>query len=151
MKHIFISLLLILQGCSSSSTENKVTQLIGTWLSNCHEFTVVNTTGFAVTLIDITNETYTINETLYDSISCANPTGNVSTTVKSYTIGEPVITTDGVSAQRLTLSITVDFFQNPTTITTEHIFRVTGVELNLGDFLDNITPSLDFTTTYVKQ
>jgi len=139
-------------GCSSSS-DSASNLLIGTWLSSCHERTDSKGAfiAYATILLVISGDTSVSNITEYTDINCTIPNGNTFTLNQSYTLGEQVTTTDGLTAQRITLTSDFDFFGNPINITIENIYRVTGVELYFGDYISGITPPLDYAVTYTKQ
>lgn len=155
MKHVFITLLLLLQiSCSSSSTDNSSSPLTGTWISNCYELSDTSTGLFIAYAIDnlvITDDFYILNTASYNDINCTIPDGRTKTFGAEYTLGEQVITSDGDTAQRITLKAKIDFFGTLGTLIKEHIFRVTGVELNFGKFVSAETPSLDYLITYIRQ
>lgn len=154
MKYVLIQLLLIfIIGCSDTSSNSSPNPLIGTWLSNCYERTDNNGAFFAYAISNLNiNEISIVSNTVdYSDINCTTPNGNTNALNQNYTLSEEVDTTDGTTAQRITLTSEFDFFGNPTTLIIEAIYRVTGVELNFGDYVNGSTPSLDYSITYVKQ
>ena len=155
MKHVLIILLLLLQiGCSNSSSDDSSNILAGVWISNCYELTdesSVLPVAYAVDDLNISDNLYTLNSARYTDINCTIPDGKTRAFGAEYTLGEKVITTDGGKAQRITLSSKIDFFGTIGTMINEDIFRVTGVELNFGEFVSVEASSLDYGITYIKQ
>lgn len=153
MKYTLIILLLLLQSACSSSSDNSANPLIGSWLSNCHERTDGNGVfiAYAIKNLIITDGASVSNTIEYFDLNCTIENGTTFTLNKSYTLGEQVVTTDGTTAQRVTVTSDYDFFGNQIKTTIESIYRVTGVELNFGDYTVGVTPSLDYAVTYIKQ
>lgn len=155
MKHALIASLLLFQiACSSSSTDNSSNTLAGSWVSNCYELTDESTglsIAHAIDNLVVLDDLYVLNSTSYTDINCTTPDGRKKSLGAVYTLGEQVITTDGGTAQRITLKAKLDFFGTPATLIIEDIFRVTGVELNFGKFVSLETPSLNYVITYIKQ
>ncbi len=153
MKFIAIVFFLIqLTGCSSSS-DNSISPLIGTWKSNCHERTDASGTVISSTIrtLNITQNTFDVDTFDHTDINCRIPGGANYIIPHTYTISENVITTDGVAAQRITLQSDYNLIPQPIKTTTNSIFRVTGVDLNFGDYTNGVTPTLDYAITYTKQ
>lgn len=153
MKYTLIILLLFIQSACTSSSDGSTNPLIGIWLSNCHERTDGNGVfiAYAIKNLIITDGTSVTNTTEYTDINCSILNGNAFTLNQDYTLGEQAVTTDGGTAQRITLKSEFDFFGNPINMTIEAIYRVTGVELNFGDYNSGEIPSLDYAVTYIKQ
>jgi len=153
MKSALIILLLLIQsGCSSSSDDN-VNPLVSTWLSNCYERTDGNGAfiAYAIKNLVITDAASVSNTSEFTDINCTIPNGTTFTLNQNYTLGEQVATTDGATAQRITLTSDFDFLGQPIKMTIENIYRITGVELNFGDYISGETPSLDYAVTFIKQ
>ena len=153
MKYILITMLMILQiGCSNSTTDS-IKPINGTWASNCYEATDVDGifTGYRIENLVITDGAFATDSIDYTDVSCMTLNGNTNSSIKNYFLGAGVTASDGINAQRITLSAETIIFQVPVTITTEHVFRITGVELNFGDYVSGNIPSLDYTITYIKQ
>lgn len=153
MKYTLIILLLLMQSGCGSSTGDGVNILVGSWVSNCHERTDASGSFIAYTIkkLEITDDTYETITLDQADVSCTVNSGVAFVIDQTYTLGEQVITTDGVEAQRITFNSDFDFFGQPVKTTTENIYRVTGVELNFGAYISSVTPSLDYAVTYIKQ
>ncbi len=139
-------------GCSSSSSNNS--KLIGLWLSNCYELKDASTGMFIAYTLDnllVTEDSYIVTSIGYTDIACTVPNGDADSFVAAYTLGSQIDTTDGVEAMRLTLTSEIDLFGAITTIITESIYRITGVELNFGEFNPDNVPSLNYAITFIKQ
>ena len=159
MKFITIALLVLVQIGCSSSTNNEANPLVGSWRSNCHER--IDATGKVIPTVRLVYITeYTFNVTTMDQAitnlveqtsNCTVGTGVPYVIPHTYTLGEEVITTDGVEAKRITLNSDYNSIRQPIKTTTESIYRVTGVELNFGDYIHGEIPTLDYATTYIKQ
>jgi hypothetical protein len=157
-KNIVVSLIVLLLlcqvGCSSSSSNNSTNDLIGRWESNCYELRDGDTGLFIAYIVDnlfIDKAIYILENIGYNDVACTMSNGNLDSYVITYTLGTQVDTTDGNKATRITLTSEVDLFGQATTITTEAIFRVTGVELNFGSFNPKNASSLNYAITYIKK
>lgn len=154
-------IVLSILGCSSSSNNSETSSspdtagsaLIGTWLSNCHEF--------LGTEDDLGNNLYVVSETTfseseaidsfisYTDINCTeNPIAETSKS--SYIIGDNVMTTDGVMATRITQTAIIPD-RPDLALSFEGIYRISGVDLNFGTYTEGVVPSLRFSVTYTKQ
>ena len=140
-------------GCSSSSdpveTDNG---LVGTWLSNCHEFlNTENEAGdnrYAISELTINETEYVDNYTSFSDTSCTtDPVQEASSF--TYIVGDMIDTTDGVEATRISLTAVLD--RPNVSLTVEGIYRVSGVELNFGEYTEGEIPSIDTTVTFIKQ
>ena len=146
-------LLIFLLGCSDTSPNDNTNPLMGNWLSNCYERSDNNGVfiNYAIKNLIINNTESMSNTVDYTDINCTILNGTSSLITEDYTVGEEVVTTDGSMAQRITLTSEHIFSGTLITVTKEAIYRITGVELNFGDFINGNVPSLDYTVTYVKQ
>ena len=156
MKSCFpIVLILSALGCSSS-TDPQLTSnnpLIGTWVSNCHEFLGtgddVSSNLYNISEITFSESGYVDRYVSYTDMGCtAGPVEESS--AFDYTVGDTVITTDGVAATRFTATAILPN-RPDLEFTVEAIYRITGVDLNFGPYTDGETPSLDLTVTYTRQ
>jgi len=154
-KNLLVTLMLVAAGCSSSS-DNPVSSdnaLVGTWLSNCHEFigasSPTNDTVYTVSELTITETGYVDNFVSYSDINCtADPMEESSEA--SYAVGENVATTDGAEATRITVTPIIPD-RPDLVVDMEAIFRISGVELNFGEFMEGEVPSIDTRVTYIRQ
>lgn len=165
----FIPLLIctLVMGCSSSSDstndannelDNNEDQLVsselaGTWVSNCHEFLGTEDEAgnnlYNISELTITESEYVDNFTSYTDMNCTeNPVEESSRS--NYVAGDLVATTDGVEATRISLTPLLPD-QTESDITIEAIYRISGVELNFGQYIESEVPSIDLRVTYIKQ
>lgn len=127
--------------------------LVGMWLSNCHEFSGTEDASgnnlYNVSELSFTETEYVDRFTSYTDINCTeNPVEESSSF--SYTTGDMVSTTDGVTATRITV-IPLLPDGSDSGIVVEAIYRITGVELNFGEFTGNEVPGINLNPTYTKQ
>lgn len=153
MKYLLIiSLQFLLLGCSGSSSISP-NELLGKWLSNCYEFTDADDGFFIAYVIDESKFTesglYITNSTSYTDINCTMPDGNTDIYNDTYVLGGSITSTDGSPVKLITVTSSNPFI--PLTFTYDAVYRVTGVELNFGEFTSGVTPSLDYTITYIRQ
>jgi len=141
-------------GCSSSSeTAESNNPLVGKWLSNCYEF--LNTEDeagnnrYVISEITFSESEYVDNFTSYTDNNCTNDP-IVEMSAFTYTIGEMITTTDGVKATRISLTAVLPD-RPELNATIEGIYRVSGVELNFGEYVEGEIPSIDVGVTYTKQ
>ena len=155
MKYAFIILLLLSQtGCSNSSSDDSSNTVAGVWVSNCYELTDESSGlpfAYALDNLNISDSLFILDSARYTDINCTVPDGRTKSFGAEYILGEQVMTTDGVEARRISLRSKIDFFGSLGTLINENIFRVAGVELNFGKFIDVEAPSLDYAITYIKQ
>jgi len=154
IKLLFVFLIFCQVSCTDSSNNDNSKELIGRWVSNCYELKDGDTGLFIAYILDnlvIADDSYILNNIGYTDIACTIPNGDLDSYGATYILGDQVNTTDGTNATRITLTSEFDFFGQTKTITTESIYRVTGVELNFGEFNSNTSPSLNFEITYIKQ
>ena len=107
--------------------------------------------AYAIRSLNINEISSVSNIVEYSDINYTMPNGTSDTLNQNYILGEEVVTTDGGMAQRITLTSEFDFFGNIATLIIEEIYRVTGVELNFGEYVNGNVPSLNYSVTYVKQ
>ncbi len=148
-------------GCSSSSDPMETNSdpmetnnaLVGTWLSNCHEF--LNTEDdlgsnqYVISELTITETEYVNNFTSFTDLNCSTDPVEESSTF-TYSDGEMIATTDGLEATRISLTAVVPG-RPDLNLTVEAIYRVSGVELNFGEYAESEIPSIDTRVTYIKQ
>jgi len=154
---LFVSLF----GCSSSSDEPvsdipvvTANPLVGKWVSNCHEnFELEDGLGNGIRS-QIVELTFTESEVMSDSdiytdTNCTMDPVEESITF-NYTVQEQVDTDDGTPATRLVMMATTS--DDPElTMPFSIIFRITGVDLNFGDYIDGEVPSISIDRTFTKQ
>ena len=121
--------------------------------SNCHEF--LNTedesgnNSYVISELTITENEYLDNYTSYSDSNCTSDPIEESSTF-TYSSGEIVPTTDGVEATRISFTASVEG-RPDFNVTVEGIYRVSGVELNFGEYAEGEIPSIDIRITYTKQ
>jgi len=155
VKPIAALLILIAISACSSSDDSSVgnNELLGTWLSNCHEF--LNTdNGFgenlhAISELTFSAEDYTDRTTFFVDMLCVDQM-NVEVGTTEYVVGDIVATTDGLSATRLTITPLLP--QRPDLqVSVDVVYRVSDGELHFGEYIDNEIPSIDPRVTYIRQ
>lgn len=149
---LVLSICAVTAGCSSSSNDTNE-ELVGTWLSNCHELLGTGE-GSEPNVYNISELTFSEsmavdNYTTYTDINCTeNPI--METVTFRYTTGGNVATTDGVAATRYTKTPVIPNrpeFEIPI----EAIYRTSGEELNFGEIVEGEIPSIDYRVTYTRQ
>ena len=156
MKAFFVfAIITTVMGCGSSSNDSMSSdnELTGTWLSNCHDFLGTDDgTGnnlYNISELTFTASGYTDRYVSYTDANCANDPVEESNRF-TYTAGDAVTTTDGVDATRITIT---PILENRPELATpiEAVYRISGVDLNFGEFVEGQVPAIDVDITYIKQ
>jgi len=128
--------------------------LAGKWVSNCHEnFDLEDDLGNGIRS-QIVELTFTESEVMRDSniyadTNCAADPVEESVTF-NYTVQEQVDTDDGAPATRMALMAT-NSDDPELAMPFSIIFRITGVDLYLGDYIDGEVPTIDIDRSFIKQ
>jgi len=148
-RYVLLVFTILVIGCNSSSDvtapDTGDSALAGTWVSNCHEFLGTEDESgnnrFNISTITFTESEYVDNYISYSDMSCTVDPVAESNAFR-YTVGGLVPTSDGVKASRI--SITVITPERPDLeFVFEAIFRITGIDLNFGEYADGEVPSID--------
>ena len=160
MKHALLLMLSIplISACgssSSSSSGDPAGSLPGTWLSNCHEYEGVESIDgdpvYAISELTFTEVSYSDVVSSFSDMNCATPDGVADETFSwTYTLGEEITAADGAAATRMTADAVVPD-RPDLELTVESVIRITGVELNFAEFVENEVPAFDLRITYIKQ
>jgi hypothetical protein len=137
---LFFTLLSACGGSGSPIGSNN--ELMGTWKSNCYPksgFYYVDTYIF-------NNANYFFDSAEYEDINCDTYSGTTNSFNGSYTAGLNVTASDGASVTRLTMS-QID----PSERTIKLVFRISGTQLSMGEFLESRTPELIPEMSYTRQ
>lgn len=145
---------IFIAGCShnSNSTENGDNNLIGTWVGNCVHVAGVELVDaiYSIRTLSIDDTTIVISGEDFVDPNCIEPidTG-VGDGVSTYSIGEEVISSDGLPVTEITITTENDspegFFIQ------EAVYRITGDELVLGYYSVDLVPELNYREVYIKQ
>ncbi len=148
----------MLTGCGGSSSSGDVdsadgqsaSALVGTWISNCSLFE--DDGSYYIDTWTFTETTYTTDSEYFHDHLCSSPNGLTDSYLGEYTEGAQEIATDGVEVTRIVMSFWSPSWPShvePQSL--EFIYRVTGADLQLGDYVAGESPSLDPDYTLVRQ
>jgi hypothetical protein len=153
----------LLSACGSSSSrsssggndDDTAASLPGTWLSNCHEYLGVEGDNgdpvYSISEITFAEASYSDVVSTFTDMNCTTPDGAPDETFSwTYTLGEDITAADGASATRMTADAVIPD-QPDLELTVESVIRITGVELNIAEFVEDEVPAFDLRVTYTKQ
>jgi hypothetical protein len=149
-------LIVVLLGGCSDSTDNapstssdQVNPLVGTWVGLCLAFSTNFENGYFIQRRTFTEDTATYGNTQYSDSGCNDVTVELREFSVNYSVGEDVMTTDGVTAKRLVTSSV-----HSPSIVTESVFRITGITVYFGRWSrsdSDDSPHLDYDFPYTRQ
>ena len=142
---IFFSMFLfsILSACGGSGSPvgtNDV--LMGTWQSTCYS----ENGKYHIDTYIFNNANYFLDTAEYEDESCNTYSGQTDSFNGSYTVGLNVTSSDGENVTRLTMNQAA-----PSERTIKLVFRISGAELSMGEFMENRTPELAPEMSYIRQ
>ena len=157
MRYLIIALIsVVLLGCGNNdNTSNaKPGVLVGAWVSNCHELRNEATNellAYVVVTYQFNNASYTLDSISYDDLNCSIANGDTDNWTGNYSIGEEIISTDGLTAIRISSTErSAAWPQSLPSVEIERIFRIRDDELNFGLFVEGVIPEIFYSITYVK-
>ena len=146
-------LLIIILGCEESSNSNPVLDINGSWVSLCGPLGS-DDDSFVADEYLIYVRTFNIGSlsilaTIYSDPDCVNETGETSTLVGSYSIGESIISSSGLDVYEINLTTTIQNVES----TRLDIVRRDDNKLYFGASMpENSRPiDLDFANIYTLQ
>lgn len=137
-------LALVISGCKDSSNDEPSHELIGNWISNCHQ----NSSGnFSTKKLIITESNYDIDQSVFSDSNCTLKTNTSYFINDRYYFGEEVIADDGLPAKSVFRS------REGWSAAYGEIYRITNNELVFGEYASSNTSSvssLDYSIIYTR-
>lgn len=144
---LFLFSLLTACGGSGGSAVGSNGALLGTWQSNCYP----DSGYYYIDTYIFNNDSYLLNNVEYTDINCNTASGDTDSYNGTYTVGLNVTATDGAKVTRITMEQINPEDSNSLPLTLKLVFRITGVELSMGQFEEKRTPELIPEIMYTKQ
>ena len=147
----------VLAACSGGSSNGGIssstaTELEGTWVSNCTDSDVIDgQVIYSIETMSFEGQGLTFVGVDYSDAQCLNATGNIDRLSGNFSIGDDLTASDGLSVKRLTLRGEGVINGEEGEFENELVYRINGAELNLGEYDEDGTVSLDSEVTYSKQ
>ena len=137
---LLVSLFTACGGSGSPVGSNN--SLMGTWQSNCYP----ESGHYYVDTYIFNSANYFLDSAEYDDVNCNIYSGNTDSFNGSYTVGLNVTSSDGASVTRITMNQA-----DPSERTIKLVFRISGTELSMGEFMEDRTPELTPEMSYIRQ